>query len=189
MINVEPKFNGPWGRGLEPEKEVFFNAITEDGREVVVKCSRQGIAESPYEIIYGKIKYWVVELLIQEEIIIKQVNAEFKKLGPVGGESDIELFLAGFRNIFEEEKKFILTNLNCHLGEMIEKEKVFLADEQHNAFWCKPNDFFLNALEYLCNTFKNPARDFFLKFIRENTKDPDGVLMLKAVFDFSIERC
>jgi hypothetical protein len=168
-------------------KEMLF-ATTKNGQDMVVKCYRENDAQSlKAAIIPGKLTHRVEKIEILEEEIPKQIQHDFKKLGE-DWEPDTDLFLKGLVTVLDDQKKFIVQRLENCFEEMLENREVLVSD-QRDVFWYKPDDFFLGSIRCLCNSRpKKEERDFFNRFIEEQTEDRSGVLMLKVTFNTQIEK-
>jgi len=178
--------DGPWSKGLygAPKKTEFYNATAQGGENVVLKVLRNDINKpAKIKIIPGQLRYRVRKIELQTNEIKGQIQHDFKKLGHVDWEPDTEFFLKHLQVILQERKDKIAQSLNLRLKKMLEKEEVFISERQ-NVFWWKPDEFFLEPLRYLYDRQGPEEREFFTKFINEQTGDRAGTLMLKVTFDF-----
>ncbi len=190
-MELQRNFGGWSKKSFGGSGETFTVATSEDGRSIVVKTSHQ-IGKVPVQtVIFGKMAYRVKKIGIQARDIIRQIRSDFKKLEPVGWRPDIGFFLRYFLSLLAENKADIVRKLESSpdtLLAMLENEELFIS-EKGNVFWLKPDKAVLQPIMHFYETYwKKPARDFFLKFIEEQTEDQNGVLMLKVELDFWVER-
>lgn len=155
---------------------------------MAVEILRETIGEPPkFKVISGQVKYKVKAIELQVRLIIKQIQHDFKKLGPVNWKPDADLFLRCLQLSLSDMKEDIAGNLNRNIDKMLGKGGAFIG-EKENEFWVRPDEFFLGPIKCLCNARPKPEeRNFFDKFIKEQTEDQSGVLMLKATFEFWVE--
>jgi hypothetical protein len=181
--------SGSWSKRpyLEPVKEEFFNVIGEkSGRRLVLRRWRDSIEKSAqYQVVLGRVKFWVDKIEIQTDEIKRQLEREKPEFARPETEWRVDLLIEAMQNILESEERFIKEELDLVFDELIEAG-VIAATSHPLIFSCKLSDSFVWSLGHCLRCFFNNGERIFLEKFIERENVPEGALSLNVTFDFSV---
>lgn len=165
---------------IEPVKEGWYQAESENRERFIVKKSRTNIEEPfGYQLFRGQIKTAVEEITLQEENIHKQLSWEKPELPNEKLEEIIEVM----KGMLEIERESILNKVNKQFS-FLEKNGFMAITDHPLRFSLGLSPEFVNLLKLsvrpICNSQEWP---FMSNFIEQNS-DVDGILAIQVKIKF-----